>query len=333
MAQDYYKTLGVPRDASATDIQKAYRALARKHHPDMNPDDKSATKKFQEIQAAFDVLNNPEKREMYDRYGSSFETMGAGGPRPGAGPGGADFGGFPGGPGGGSFEDVDFAQFFGDRFDQQAPGGWAEVFSQFRRAGGAGGAGGPRRGGGAAGRRRGQDVLHELEIPFHTAVAGGTIDIAVNRPDKPETLQVKIPAGIEDGKKIRLRGKGGPAPARGTPGDIIITIHVAAHPWFERHGNDLHVKLPVTLGEAALGAKVDVPTPTGTVSLKIPPATSSGKKLRVKGRGVAPRNGPAGDLLAEVRIVLPKSLSEADQQAIRDVDSRNPLDPRANLQW
>jgi DnaJ-class molecular chaperone len=325
MAQDHYKTLGVPRNASAADIQKAYRDLARKYHPDVNPE-KSATKKFQQIQAAFDVLNNPEKREMYDRYGSSFETMGQGGPQWRAARGGAPpgAGGFPGGA---DTEDMDFSQFFGERFGQEAPSGWGDVFAQFRQA---------RQGGrpGAAARRRGADLTHELEIPFTTSIAGGQIEIAVTRqPGKTETISVKIPPGIEEGKKIRIRGQGEPAPARGTPGDILITIHVAPHPLFQRRGNDLHLRLPVTLAEAALGAKVDVPTPTGTVALTIPPETSSGTRLRIRGRGVKPRSGSAGDLLAEVQIVLPKKLAEADRQAIREFDQRHPLHPREGLYW
>ena len=159
MADDYYKTLGVKRDASQADIQKAYRKMARKYHPDMNPDDATAKKKFQEVQAAFDVLNDPSKRELYDRYGSSFESMGAGqprrGPRTGPGP---------------TAEDFDFSQFFGERFGAEGPGGFADIFSQFRQAGAGEGQPRARRG---ARQRAGSDVRHELEVPFLTAVNGG----------------------------------------------------------------------------------------------------------------------------------------------------------------
>lgn len=332
MAEDYYKTLGVPKNASQAEIQKAYRELARKYHPDMNPGDKTAKKKFQQLQAAFDVLNNPEKREMYDRYGSSFETMGAGGPQgayntwswsPG---GGAGPGGFP-------VEDIDLGEFLGERFGQGqgqgqgSPGGFSDLFSQFRRA-----AGRSRKTGGAAGR--GADLLHELPIPFATAVTGGEVQISVQRPaGKTETLAVKIPAGIEEGKKIRIRGQGQPGPRGGSPGDILITIHVAPHPCFQRRGNHLLVRVPVTLGEAVGGAKIDLPTPRGTVTLSVPPNTSSGTKLRVKGHGVVPKNGPAGDLLAEIQIVLPKQLSNADRQAIRQIDERYSQEPRKDLRW
>lgn len=324
MAEDYYTTLGIPRTASQADIQKAYRDLARKYHPDMNPDDKSATKRFQEIQAAFDVLNNPEKREMYDRYGSSFETAGSGGPRGGGAWGPGPGGGFP--PGGYSAEDVDFRQFFGDRFGEEGPGGLGDIFAQFRKGGGA------QRG--SRSRRRGADMAHEIHIPFTTSITGGEIQIGVQRPSgKTETLMVKVPPGIEDGKKIRIRGQGEPAQGRGAPGDILLTVRVEPHPFFQRRGNHLHVKLPITLGEAAAGAKVDVPTPSGTVAVSIPPGTSSGQKLRVKGHGVAPKVGTPGDLYAEVQIVLPKRLSDADRELLREIDLRHPLHPRENLRW
>ncbi len=172
MAEDYYKTLGVSRDASQSDIQKAYRELARKYHPDLNPDDKTAKKKFQQVQAAFDVLNDPSKREMYDRYGSSFESAG-GGPR--GGPGGGY--GWSAGPGAGA-EDVDFAQFFGERFGAEPAGGFADIFSQFRKAGGE-----KRRGRAAA---RGRDIESELTIPFTTAITGGDVEFAVQGLDGHE---------------------------------------------------------------------------------------------------------------------------------------------------
>jgi DnaJ-class molecular chaperone len=334
MAEDHYKTLGVQKNASQAEIQKAYRDLARKYHPDMNPDDKTAKKKFQQVQAAFDVLNNPEKREMYDRYGSSFETMGAGGPQQGpytwnwspggAGPGGAGPGGAPGGF---SAEDIDLSQFLGEKFGQEGAGGFADLFSQFRRSSGK-----SRKAPG--GSRRGADLLHELQIPFATAITGGEVQISVQRPSgKTETLAVKIPAGIEEGKKIRIRGQGQPAGRGGTPGDILITIHVDPHPFFQRRSNHLLVRVPITLGEAVGGAKIDLPTPKGTVTLSIPPCTSSGTKLRVKGHGVVTKNGSPGDLLAEVQIILPKQLSDADRKAIGKIDANYTQHPRKDLRW
>ena len=324
MAEDYYKILGVRRDASQAEIQKAYRELARKHHPDKNPDDKSAKKRFQRIQAAFDVLNDPQKREMYDRYGSSFETMGSGGPRGrptwGAGPGFAFTGQ--------GFEDVDFSQFFSQQFGGGPAPDLGDLFGQFQR-----GSRGARRK--PAGTRiRGADVRRELLVPFISSITGGEAQITLLRQSgKSETIAVKIPPGIEDGKKIRLRGQGEPAPGGGGPGDVLLTVRVAPHPCFQRRGNQLLVKVPVTLAEAALGAKIDVPTPRGTVSLRIPPETSSGAKLRIKGHGVEPRGGTAGDLLVEVQIELPKDLDEATRQMIRQIAQKHPQDLREHLQW
>ncbi len=327
MAEDYYKTLGVAREASAAEIQKAYRKLARKYHPDLNPEDASARQKFQEVQQAFDVLNDPSKRELYDRYGSSFESMGAGGgPRPGQARWSAEAGG----------EDVDFSQLFGERYGGGDPSGmFGDIFTQFRRAGGRGG-GRTRR---AAPQQpvRGADIATELEIPFNTAVQGGQAQISLRRQSgKIDTLTVKIPPGIDEGQKIRLRGQG-ESPPGGEAGDILITIHVAAHPWFTRRGNDLEVRVPVTLPEAALGAKVDVPTPKGTISLRIPAGSSSGKKLRIKGHGVAGRNGQPGDLYAELQIVLPSPLDDECVELIKKLDEHaqaaHPEQPRRDLKW
>jgi DnaJ-class molecular chaperone len=327
--KDYYKILGVRRDASQADIQKAYRDLAKKYHPDRNPDDKDAAKRFRQIQSAFDVLNDPEKREMYDRYGSSFETRRAGGPqgpysytgRPGA-----------GGPQAGSgFEDVDFGQFFGERFGAEPAGGFAEMFRQFSQ-----GAGPRRRGraGGAGPRGRGADAVHQIQIPFTTAVAGGTVEVAVGRATGAvQTLSVKIPAGIDDGKRIRLRAQGEPGPGGGPPGDLLLEVRVDPHPCYDRRGDNLLVRVPVRLEEALDGAKIDIPTPQGTVALHVPPGTSSGTKLRVKGHGVAREKGAPGDLLAEIQIVLPKQIDPSVRETIRQLSLKYPADPRANLRW
>jgi DnaJ-class molecular chaperone len=323
MAEDYYKTLGIRRDASQAEIQKAYRELARKYHPDLNPDDKAAKQKFQQIQAAFDVLGDAEKREMYDRYGSSFETWGAGGPQ-GAHP---WSGGFGGGPEGFRVEDIDLSQIFGERPGEPAGSPLGDIFSQFRRSTG----GRSRK---AARSRRGDDITHEVQIPFGTAISGGEMQITVRRKTgKTETISVKVPPGIEDGKKIRVRGQGEPGPRRGSPGDILITVRVAPHPCFQRRGSHLLVKVPVTLAEAVLGATVDVPAPRGTVSLRVPPGTSSGTKLRVKGQGAAPRSGPPGDLLAEIQIILPSAIDDEGRKLIRQFGERYAEDPRADLKW
>ncbi len=313
MDEDYYKVLGVKRDASQADIQRAYRDLARQYHPDMNPDDDTAKERFQRVQEAYDVLGNAEKREMYDRYGSSFQSAGG---RPGGGGAGNQYG-YPGG----GVEDLDFSQIFGERGSE----GFADIFRQFT-------------GGQTRGRQRrpqrGADLRHEIEIPFQTAITGGEVAVTIQRSDgKIETITVKVPAGIADGKKIRLRGQGEASASGGKPGDILIQIRVAPHPYFKRRGNNLEVSVGVTLAEAALGGKIDVPTPKGTITLTIPPGTSGGRRLRVKGHGVAPAKGQPGDLYAEIRIVLPKELDDESKRQVCEIDERNPLEPRADLRW
>ena len=317
MAEDYYNTLGVSRSASQAEIQQAYRKLARKYHPDLNPDDATAAKKFQEVQKAFEVLNDPQKRENYDRYGEAFEHAGAGG---------------PGGPRwtySTSGEDIDFSQLFGGGGGMGGMGGFADLFEQLGRAG-------SRRGRGARAERptaRGGDIETEIEIPFQTAVTGGETVVRLARGDQVESLTVKIPAGIEDGKKIRLRGQGQPGFHGGPAGDLLIKIRVSPHPYFQRQGQNLVVRVPLTLGEALAGAKVDVPTPYGPVSLKIPPGTSSGSKLRIREHGVTRKDGSRGDLLAEVQVVLPKDADESEQAWAQEFDRRHPLRPRDNLRW
>ncbi len=332
MDDDYYSILDVPRSASQADIQKAYRQLARKYHPDVNPDDASAKDNFQKVQRAFEVLNDTKKREMYDRYGSGFEQAGQGGPQGGP----YQWRTSGGGPGA---QEFDFSNIFGEQFGGSGEGGggggggFADIFRKFAGGGGAAGASTPR-----GGPRRGADLQHEVTVPFATAIKGGEIEFSVLRENgKQETIRAKVPEGIEDGRKIRLRGQGGVAPRRGQAGDIIVTIHVAAHPCYTRRGNNLEVKVPVTLNEAALGAKVDVPTPDGTVTLTIPPGTSSGKRLRLKGRGIAPKGKTPGDLFAEIQIVLPENLEEklddAAIEAIRKLASLGPDRPRDELVW
>lgn len=316
MADDYYDILGVSRNASDQEIQKAYRARARKLHPDMNPDDKSAKEKFQKLQTAYDTLADPDKRKMYDAYGANYEHVAAGGG--GQGPGGFHFRGRPG-----DFDQAEFSHIFGDQGDM---GGFADFFQQFT--------GGGRRGRAGGAPRRGADMTHELQVPFKTAITGGEAHVTVQRPSgKVETIAVKVPAGIEDGKKIRLRGQGQPSQSGGPAGDIIVTIRVASHPYFRRRGNDLIVTLPVTVGEAAAGAKIDLPTPKGKITLTVPPGSSSGKKLRVRGHGVQPAGKPAGDLYAEVQIQLPEKIDDRAAELLRRFDDQCPLQPRENLAW
>ena len=317
MAKDHYAALGVTRSASQEEIQKAYRTMARKYHPDMNPDDATAKTKFQEVQAAYEVLSDPEKRKRYDQFGDDFDSVGAGGSPRGwryttsSGP---------------QTYPFDFEDLFGaGGQDVEGGGSFADLFKQFGR-----GRGGRRE----ARASRGTDLRHELTVPFATAVLGGEAALSIRRQDgNIETIRVKIPAGVDDGKKIRLRGQGEPGIAGAPAGDILLTIHVSPHPYFRRSGNRLEVRVPVTLEEAALGAKVDVPTPHGTIALTVPPSTSSGRRFRIKGHGVRPANQTAGDLFAEVQIVLPDSLTDDERQELARISNRYPQSPRAELRW
>ncbi len=322
VAEDYYATLGVKRGASEQDIQKAYRDLARKYHPDLNPDDKRAKEKFQKVQAAFDILSSPDKRKQYDQFGHGFESMGRGGPGAGQ----PYTWSSSGGPGAGGFNFEDLLGGMPASGDPLGGGGLGDIFRQFRR--------GSARPTAQPAPTKGADLEHQLTVPFTTTVVGGEAQIRVRRQSgKVEDIRVKIPAGIEDGQKIRLRGQGEPGPSGAAAGDILITVSSATHPYFQRRGKRLEVKVPVTLGEAASGAKVDVPTPSGTIMLSIPRGTSSGTKLRIKGHGIQPSQGEPGDLFAEIQIVMPEKLNKADRQTLVDLASKYKRDPRAELQW
>ena len=326
MAEDYYDILGVSRQASADEISQAHRDLVLKYHPDKNPDDAAAKKRFLEVQSAYEVLSDEKKREQYDRFGPAFENM-QGAP-------GGGRGGWPGGgarPGAGGQFDFDLNDLFGGGAGGAAAGGggggFADLFKQF--GGGAGGAGQRQ-----AASARGSDIRHEITVPFRTAISGGEASLSLRRASgKQETVTVKIPAGMEEGQTIRLRGQGNPGDRGGENGDIMLTVQVSPHPQFRRNGIRLEITVPVTLAEAAQGTKIDLPTPQGVITLTIPPGTSSGAKLRVKGHGVQPQGKPAGDLLAEVQIVLPESLSKEDQATLAEVSSRYEQSPREDLRW
>lgn len=298
MANDYYKTLGVDRSASQEEITKAYRKLARKHHPDLNPDDKNAKKRFQEIQQAYDCLNEPEKRKMYDQFGENYEKMGGKGPF-----GGGGTGNWQAGPGAG-FD-------FGDIFGRGGAGGvdFGDVFRQFG-------------GGGGGGRTRrtppsGADIAAEIEVPLETMIRGGKTQIQLDRNGTTESIAVKIPAGMEPGKKIRLRGQGQPIPG-GRAGDLLLKVHPQAHPYFKIVGLNLELKLPISLVEAVRGARIDVPTPNGTVTLTVPPMSNSGKRLRVKGQGLRTAGGNLGDMIVELHIKLPERMPESFDNNFND---------------
>jgi molecular chaperone DnaJ len=367
--KDYYSVLGLPKNASDSEIKKAYRKLAQQHHPDTRQGDTDAEDRFKEISSAYDVLGDPEKRKAYDQVremtGSGF---GPGFGRPGA--------GGPGWPGGVRYEQVnvdDLSDLFGGLF------------------GGAGRRGGRR----AAAARRGADLETEVTVPFDEAMSGTTVPIRIDGPAicsrcrgsgaepgtnpvtcpqcggsgeiaenqgffsmsrpcprcagagrivespctkcggsgaerRTRTLQVKIPAGVRNGAKIRLAGKGEPGLAGGAAGDLYVKVAVTQHTVFGRRGDDLTVELPITYPEATLGANVEVPTLNGPVTLKVPAGTPSGKTFRVKGRG-APRKGGRGDLLAKVKVDVPAKVSGEEKELLRKLRDASKESPRKRL--
>ncbi|WP_374009299.1 DnaJ C-terminal domain-containing protein [Leifsonia sp. LS-T14] len=307
--KDFYKVLGVSKDVSAADLKKTYRKLARKYHPDSNPGDAAAEAKFKEISEAYSVLNDPEERKEYDQ----IRAMGTG----------ARFTA-PGSGGQGGFDDV-FGGMFGQggqqsyTFQQAGGGGFDDVFGGLFGNGRFGSTTGGYRGYG--GPTRGRDVTAHTTIDFVTATRGETITLQAS-DGKP--IKVKIPAGVADGQKIKLRGKGQPSPDGGEAGDIVLTVGVRKHPVFERDGLNLRVTVPVTFAEAALGATIEVPTLGGDpVKLRVAPGTPSGRVLRVKGRGVETAKG-TGDLLAVVQVAVPSHLSNEAKEALEAFAAKLP---------
>ena len=315
--KDFYAILGVSKDASDADIKKAYRKLARKYHPDQNPGDAAAESKFKELSEAHSVLSDAEERKEYD----AIRAMGSG----------ARFTA-PGGAGAGGFEDV-FGTMFGG---PGARGGQRYTYQQGEYddlLGGLFGGGrfGQTTGGyrGYGGPTRGRDITASTTLDFITATKGDRITLQTS--DGRE-ITVNVPAGVADGQKIRLRGKGHPSPDGGEPGDIVLTVKVRKHPVFERDGLDLRVNVPVTFAEAALGATIQVPTLGGDpVKLRVAPGTPSGRVLRVKGRGVQSSKG-TGDLLAVVQVAVPSHLSKEAEEKLREFASQLPDEnPRDDL--
>lgn len=370
-AADFYETLGVDRNATDDQIRKAYRKLARKYHPDVNPGDKTAEKKFKDISEAYGILSDPKRRAQYDQFGN------------------AAFGGTEGGPGspGGPMEGFDFSEMFGGA---GAGGGGFDIFETLF--------GGGMRGGRASrrpGPQRGQDIYATLNLTFDDAFRGVTKDVTIDgaetchacggtgtdpasRPEKCPTcrgrgtietnrgflklnqtcracggsgtkpgkscstcggvgyqnatkrLSVKIPPGVDNGSKIRLAGKGQPGGPGAPMGDLYIVTQIEPSPRFERKGNNLYSDAPITIVEAALGTSIEVPTPEGKASLRIPPGTDSGKTFRLRGRGFPSLQGIGrGDLFVRVHIVAPKNLNAESRRILEDFARSNRDDPRA----
>jgi curved DNA-binding protein len=324
--EDYYKTLGVPRSASAEEIQRAHRKLAARYHPDMNPDDQSAKEKFQQVQGAYEVLREPEKRNLYDQYGADYEAYARA----------AEAGYNPGKSQGTEFHDTNLDDFF-----SSMGGGFEQMFRAGGQAGRPSSRGQSSRGNSSRSRSRSSRVeetgrndqeLEPVTIPFGTAINGGEKQITITRSDgTPETLSFQIPAGIEDGKRVRLRGKG--HQGRSGRGDLFVPIIVAPHPCYRRRGIHLEVDVSLTMTEAALGTKIDLPTPRGTISLTVPPGKSSGEKLRVKGYGVQTVDS-SGDLFAVVRVIVPSKMDDEGRELLQKFADEHPQpDPRQDLQW
>jgi curved DNA-binding protein len=310
--KDYYATLDVPRDASEDDIKRAYRKLARKYHPDVSKEP-NAEERFKEVSEAYETLRDKEKRAAYDQLGrhqpgEEFRPPPEWGQSFGA-------GGTPFGPGGMSFEDIDLADLF---------------------AGIAGARGARARTGPAPGR----DIEAQVRIPFEQAFHGAEIelelaDVEVTQEGQlrrvPRRMRVRIPPGVVDGQVLRVPGKGGKGQRGGPEGDLYLDIQVEPHPLYRTEGLDLYLDLPLAPWEATLGTSVEIPTPGGRVSLKVPQGTRAGQKLRLSGRGIARADGRKGDLYAIVTIAVPTHLGERERSLYEELAKASSFDPRAHL--
>lgn len=338
--KDYYEVLGVKRGASDDEIKKAYRKLARKLHPDLNPGDKSAEDQFKQLQEAYDVLSEPEDRKLYDQYGDNWRAVksGAGAPPPGWEQSQRTAGG---GQRGFDFNDFDFGSF-------RSAGAGAEGFDIFEELfGGARGRG--RRGG------RGRDVEAELELSLEEAHRGGRRALQMQTAEvcptcngtgvrdgktcetcggagqvlRPKTIEVNIPAGVRDGSTVRLAGQGGTGSDGSESGDLYLRIRLRPHPVFSVKGDDLEVELSIAPWEAVLGAKIEAPTIDGKVELTIPSGANSGQRLRLRGQGLNKRNGGRGDEYVRLKVVVPKEVSAEERRLYEELQRVSRFKPRS----
>jgi len=375
--QDYYELLGVPRKASAKDIRTAFRKLARKYHPDLNPGDKSAEEKFKQLQEAYDVLSDSKKRQMYDQYGFYSDNLPPGGPGNAGGQGGEqdvnfdfdgfDFGGGSGAGGGGSsFRDL-FSQFFtggrgGSAMEpEHEPGGdleyqieigfWDAVRGAVKKLSitrldtcetchGTGAVGTPQTCTVCGGTGTIRQSAGKMKFNVPCTRCGGTGKLRTvcktcggeGRVRRSETIEVRIPAGVANGARVRVPGKGNAGTMGAPPGDLYLRVVVKPHEFFERRGDDLYTKIPVTVSEATLGAKIEVPTIDGRSLVRIPPGTNSGKTLRLKEKGVpSARNGARGDQYVEIQVVVPPPTDERVRNLMKELETVAPEDPRKDL--
>lgn len=315
--RDYYQILGVPRTASQEEIQRAYRKLARQYHPDVNKSPE-AEERFKDITEAYNVLRDPETRRRYDAFGPGFRQVppdvdpemwararaGAGRARAGAGRARAGPGrGWSAGFGTGAFGDIDLEDLFGGLFTGGRGRGFGPV--------------------------RGADQEAELVLSVEDAYRGGRRTITIQRASGPRQYDVTIPPGVTEGQRIRLAGQGGQGIDGGPPGDLYLIIRLAPHPRYRVEGRDIHVDLRLTPWEAALGTTVAIETPGGEAKVKVPPGTSSGRRLRLRGRGMAGPRGQPGDLYAEVKIAVPTKLTPEERRLFEELAATSRFDPRS----
>jgi len=317
--RDYYEILGIGRNATQEDIRKAHRRLVRQYHPDANRDNPQAAEKFSEVQEAYDVLSDADKRNQYNELGhAAFEGNFSTGADPyesfrrSSGPG-RSHRSWKASPNV-TVEDVDADS-----------GGFSDIFDQFFSGRGRRQRVQPR-------REKGADIEHSATISFERAARGCTIPMQLNREGSIETIDLKIPSGVREGSRVRLRGKGQPSMSGGNAGDLYITTRVIEHPYYRRDDLDVYMDLPVSIYEAILGAKVDVPTLDGRVSLTVPPGTSSGAKLRIKGRGIR-RGSDIGDQLVVIRVMVPRNLEDSQRQLVERLAQQVPVYARGDVRW
>ncbi len=335
MATDFYKLLGVERSASEKDIKRAYRKQARQHHPDVNPNDPNAEAKFKEINHAYQVLSDKEKRSLYDQFGPDFDKVGQAPP----GWNGQNSGGNSYGVNNNPYAGVDLEDLL--RQTQRSSGGATNVEA------GAGSDifesifGGLRGRGGFGNRRRepqrGENIEQAVQITLPESIHGTqrafqfTItDPSTGTVDR-RNVTVKIPAGVRDGATVRVAGKGTAGAAGAPNGDLLLKISIAPHAYWKRNGDDLLIEVPVTFSEAALGATIDVPTQSGRVNMKLPAGTQSGQKIRLSGRGIKRKDGSAGDQYVIAKIDVPKELSDRERELVEELKSLRAENPRSVL--
>lgn len=314
--RSYYETLGVDRSVSADELKRAYRRLAKQYHPDRNADDPKAEDRFKELQQAYAILKDPAKRSEYDRFGEAGVGNWAAN----------DHGERVYQWGSGASVSVDDLEDLMSAFGGQGHArSFDDIFGHMNR-------------GRTATRmpQRGADMEHAIALSFDQAIAGSSVSVTLRskQTGSAEELEVKIPAGVTHGQRIRVRGKGQPGQSGGPPGNLFLVCSVAPHPYFRRQGADIHLEVPVTVSEASLGAKIDVPTLNGMATITLPPGTAGGTKLRLKGKGVsADRGASHGDQIVAIRIVPPTKINEHQRRLLEELRALDTTDPRAGCPW